>query len=143
MVKSEIFIYLFGFRLLTAAEMLEAELSETKKEKSDKSLAAAAKKTEKSLSIGSRIAEHDLNSRLKNITKWLSKQHEVKILIQATSEQELSNAEKIFKSIEEAIKSPQVIGRIVQKRSKGNLIKFNVLPLTTTAGEDKTDNRNQ
>lgn len=117
--------------------MLQNELSEFKKsDKSDKS-ASNQKKTEKSLSIGSRIADHDLQSRLKNISKWLNKQHEVRILIQGTSEHDLVNCEKIFKNIEEFIKTPEVIGKIVQKRTKGNIVKFSILPLPPTSNSSK------
>ncbi|XP_023308346.2 translation initiation factor IF-3, mitochondrial isoform X2 [Lucilia cuprina] len=114
------------YKLLTAAEMLQSELSDKSSSAADKT---AGKKSEKSLNIGSRIAEHDLASRLKNISKWLNKQHEVRILIQGNSQQDMANCEKIFKTIEESIKTPQIIGKIVQKRTKGNIVKFNILPV--------------
>ncbi|EDX06735.1 GD10854 [Drosophila simulans] len=55
------------FKLVTAAEMLsdDAEQSRSASEK------VKDKKSEKSLTIGARITEHDLSSRLKNIVKWL------------------------------------------------------------------------
>lgn len=113
-------------RLVTSAEMLADDVP-TSKSSNEKS----QKKSEKSLTIGARITEHDLSSRLKNITKWLGKRHEVRILIQGTSSgSDDGSAERIVKAIEQTIKEPQIIGKIVQKRSKGSLIKFNIIPVT-------------
>ncbi|XP_016981305.1 translation initiation factor IF-3, mitochondrial [Drosophila rhopaloa] len=114
------------FKLVTASEMLsdDAEQSKSSSEK------AKEKKSEKSLTIGARITEHDLSSRLKNIAKWLAKRHEVRILIQGNaSGSDESSADRIVKAIEQTIKEPQLIGRIVQKRSKGSFIKFSIMPL--------------
>ncbi|XP_065367637.1 translation initiation factor IF-3 [Calliphora vicina] len=128
------------YKLLTAAEMLQSELNDSKK--SDKTNAAAdkstTKKSEKSLNIGSRIADHDLSSRLKNISKWLTKQHEVRILIQGNSQQDMANCEKIYKTIEDVIKTPEVIGKIVQKRTKGNIVKFTILPVAPAPANEKS-----
>ncbi|KAH8401041.1 hypothetical protein KR009_002603 [Drosophila setifemur] len=113
------------FKLVTASEMLSDD-SSTSKSSSEK----GQKKSEKSLTIGARITEHDLSSRLKNIVKWLAKRHEVRVLIQGgSSGSDDSKAEGIVKSIEQTIKEPQVIGKIVQKRSKGSLIKFSIMPV--------------
>jgi len=91
---------------------------------------AKEKKSEKSLTIGARITEHDLSSRLKNIVKWLAKRHEVRILIQGNSSgSDESSSERIVKAIEQTIKEPQLIGRIVQKRSKSSFIKFSIIPV--------------
>ncbi|EDW90802.1 translation initiation factor IF-3 [Drosophila yakuba] len=114
------------FKLITAAEMLsdDAEQSRSASEK------VREKKTEKSLTIGARITEHDLSSRLKNIVKWLAKRHEVRILIQGNaSGSDESSAERIVKAIEQTIKEPQLIGRIVQRRSKSAFIKFTIIPV--------------
>ncbi|KAM7345255.1 mitochondrial translation initiation factor 3 [Cochliomyia hominivorax] len=137
------------YKLLTSAEMLQNEMADLKK--TDKSSTAGekssatggAKKSEKSLNIGARIAEHDLASRLKNISKWLNKQHEVRILIQANSEQELVNCEKILKTIEESIKTPQVIGKIVQKRTKGTIVKFSILPVAPAPSANESADKSQ
>ncbi|XP_017087465.1 uncharacterized protein [Drosophila bipectinata] len=115
------------FKLVTSAEML-ADDTPTPKSSNEKS----HKKSEKSLTIGARITEHDLSSRLKNITKWLGKRHEVRILIQGSSSgSDEGSAERIVKAIEQAIKEPEIIGKIVQKRSKASLIKFNIVPVTS------------
>nr|XP_017002731.2 translation initiation factor IF-3 [Drosophila takahashii] len=118
------------FKLVTAAEMLsdDADPSKSSSEK------AKEKKSEKSLTIGARITEHDLSSRLKNIVKWLAKRHEVRILIQGhASGSDESGSERIVKTIEQTIKEPQVIGRIVQKRSKSSFIKFTIIPVASPA----------
>ncbi|XP_017039223.1 translation initiation factor IF-3 [Drosophila ficusphila] len=127
------------FKLVTSAEMLSDD-SDQSKSSNEK---GKEKKSEKSLTIGARITEHDLSSRLKNISKWLAKRHEVRILIQGNaSGSDESSAERIVKAIELAIKEPQVIGRIVQKRSKGAFVKFSILPVTpnptTTASPNTT-----
>ncbi|XP_037947334.1 translation initiation factor IF-3, mitochondrial-like [Teleopsis dalmanni] len=114
------------YKLVTSAEMLKNEMSDLNAHKisTDKNL---SKKSEKSLTIGSRISEHDLGSRLKNISKWLAKQHEVRVLIQGNAN-ENQNSEKIFKSISESITNPDVIGKIVQKHTKGSVTKFSIIP---------------
>jgi translation initiation factor IF-3 len=43
-------------------------------------------KGEKLLTLSHRITPHDLSSRLKNISKWLSKTYEVRIVINGDSE---------------------------------------------------------
>ncbi|BFG05119.1 uncharacterized protein DMAD_03932 [Drosophila madeirensis] len=122
------------FKLVTSAEMLADDVVTTTTT-TDK----FHKKSEKSLTIGARITEHDLSSRLKNIVKWLSKRHEVRILIQGSaSGSDESSAERIVKAIGQTITEPQVIGKIVQKRSKGSYIKFNILPVTQPASSTPT-----
>lgn len=116
--------------MLTSAERLQEELSDLKTHGKDGFVndKAVQKKSEKTLNIGSRISEHDLSSRLKNISKWLDKRHEVRILIQG-SDSDTASSEKIFKTIEESIKTPQIIWKVVQKRTKGAAIKFSILPI--------------
>ncbi|XP_002015806.2 uncharacterized protein LOC6591293 isoform X1 [Drosophila persimilis] len=117
------------FKLVTSAEMLADDRGATNTA-TDK----INKKSEKSLTIGARIAEHDLESRLKNIVKWLGKRHEIRILIQGSaSGSDESSAERIVKAIGQTITEPLVIGKIVQKRSKGSYIKFSILPVTQPA----------
>ncbi|XP_073844816.1 mitochondrial translation initiation factor 3 [Musca autumnalis] len=132
------------YKLVSSAERLQEELSDLKGQDKDSSSTstsdkAAQKKSEKTLNIGSRISDHDLASRLKNISKWLAKNNEVRILIQG-NESDLTSCEKIYKTIEESIKTPQVIGKIVQKRSKGSVIKFNILPIVSN---EKSSSANQ
>uniref|UniRef100_T1PH09 Translation initiation factor IF-3 n=1 Tax=Musca domestica TaxID=7370 RepID=T1PH09_MUSDO len=135
------------YKLVSSAERLQEELSDLKggQDKDTSSGAsdkASQKKSEKTLNIGSRISDHDLASRLKNISKWLSKHHEVRILIQG-NESDLSSCEKIYKSIEESIKTPEPIGKIVQKRAKGSVIKFNILPIINAEKTTPASSSNQ
>ncbi|EDW60566.2 translation initiation factor IF-3 [Drosophila virilis] len=117
------------FKLVTTAEML-ADESEGKGAAKSTTGDKGNKKSEKSLTIGARITDHDLASRLKNITKWLNKRHEVRILIQGNaSGADEGNAERIVKTIEATIKEPQILGKIVQKRQKGSFIKFSIMPV--------------
>ncbi|XP_030381750.1 uncharacterized protein LOC115629431 [Scaptodrosophila lebanonensis] len=111
------------YKLVTNAEMLADDFPLVTNKMS--------KKSEKSLTISTRISNHDLESRLKNIARWLEKRHEVCILIQSSGNS-LGNdedEERIVQAIEHVIKEPQNIGRILQKRTKGSATKFNIIPL--------------
>nr|XP_017033429.1 uncharacterized protein LOC108082512 [Drosophila kikkawai] len=113
------------FKLVTASEMLTDDTEKSSEKGKEK-------KSEKSLTIGARITEHDLASRLKNIVKWLGKRHEVRILIQGSaSGSDESGVERILKAIEQAIREPQVVGKIVQKRTKGSYVKFSIMPMAS------------
>ncbi|XP_036334396.1 translation initiation factor IF-3 isoform X1 [Rhagoletis pomonella] len=112
------------YKLVTATEMLSEDVDESAVDR----MKSSEKKSEKSLTIGSRISDHDLESRLKHISKWLAKNHEVCILVQGSPE-EMAKCEQIFKTIEQSVKEPEVIGRVVQKRGKGSHIKFTIRPV--------------
>lgn len=94
------------------------------------------------LSLNNKIAEHDLQSRLKHIEKWLTKAHKVVVVISGSTS-DLATSEKIVKQMEEVAQGK---GRIVQKRTKGSEIRFQIMPInpvppsTTTATEDKPIN---
>lgn len=121
------------YKLATVAELLaEEDSSESKPGKTSKKL------TVKSLTVGSRIGDNDLSSRLKNIGKWLSKGCEVRVLIQGVNNDNKSS-EVVLQKIEASIKEPQVIGKITQKRSKDGFIKFNIYPVAadSAANEEK------
>lgn len=87
-----------------------------------------AKKAEKSLTIGSRISEHDLMARAKNIRKWLDKGHEVRIVIQGGAD-DLAVYEEIYKTIEKSVNDPETAGKIVQKRVKNSIMRFSIMPV--------------
>ncbi|KAL5288788.1 HRASLS family protein [Megaselia abdita] len=109
------------YKLLSQAELLV-------KEDLKKSNQNQQKKSEKMLTVGSRIGDNDLNSRLKNIVKWLGKQHEVRVLIEGKAN-DIENCDKIVEKMEQAIKEPELVGKIVQKRTKGNNYKFSIVPV--------------
>ncbi|KAJ9592053.1 hypothetical protein L9F63_001432 [Diploptera punctata] len=62
--------------------------------------------------------------KLRHIKKWLLKSVEVRIIITGEANN-MTNADQVYKKIEENIKAD---GRIVQKRVKGNDIRFQILP---------------
>lgn len=84
-----------------------------------------ATKSDKMLSLNNKIAEHDLQSRLKHIQKWLAKKHKIIVVISG-SVSDLATSEKIFKQMEEVSEG---MGRIVQKRTKGSEIRFQIMPI--------------
>lgn len=81
-------------------------------------------KSDKMLNLNNKIAEHDLQSRLKHIEKWLTKQHKIIVVVSGTVS-DVSLSEGIFKQIEQTVEGK---GRIVQKRNKGSEIRFQILP---------------
>lgn len=90
------------------------------------------------LNISNKIADHDLQSRLKHIEKWLAKQQKVIVVISGTVS-DLATSEKIFKLMEEV---SQGKGRIVQKRSKGSEIRFQILPAATAVPQKDVTAKN-
>lgn len=113
------------YKLATVAELLADD--DSKESKAEK-ISSSKKHIVKSLTLGSRISEHDLSSRLKNISKWMAKGCEVRVLIQGVSN-DGKNSEAVFQKIEASVKEPQLIGKITQKRSKEGFIKFNIVPV--------------
>ncbi|CAH1393129.1 unnamed protein product [Nezara viridula] len=107
------------YKLLSGAEVLKEDLDGRKNKKKT----GTGFKSEKILSIADNISLHDLDSKCKNILKWIEKNHEVRITISCSSSK--NNGEAVFKEIEERIKQH---GRILQKRESGNDIKFHVIP---------------
>ncbi|XP_014288058.1 translation initiation factor IF-3, mitochondrial [Halyomorpha halys] len=107
------------YKLLSGAEVLKDDLEGRKNKKKS----VTGFKGEKILSIADNISLHDLESKCKNILKWLEKNYEVKITISGSTTK--TNGETIFKEIEQKIKEH---GRILQKRGSGNDIKFQIIP---------------
>ncbi|RZF34661.1 hypothetical protein LSTR_LSTR010826 [Laodelphax striatellus] len=101
------------YQLMSAADLLSEEKNSKKDNKDSTGV--------KLLSISSKIEEHDLTSKMKNIIKWLNKKNEVRISISNDD----NKGEDVFKHISEKIENN---GRIVQKRQRNNALKFNILP---------------
>lgn len=76
-------------------------------------------KKEKTVLINCRIGQSDLESKVNNIHKWLSKMHEVRITITGDTANEIAD---------EVIKMTQDFSRVVQRREKGEAVKFQLLP---------------
>lgn len=85
-------------------------------------------KPQKLMNIGSRISQHDLSSRLKNITKWLNKHHEIRILIQG-NHSDGTNCEQICEAIDNHIKTTETTGKITQRQRKHFGIVLNIHPV--------------
>ncbi|PNF39715.1 hypothetical protein B7P43_G05645 [Cryptotermes secundus] len=100
--------------------------SEDRKQRNEKSTKKESGiKGDKLLTLSHRITPHDLSSKLKNVTKWLSKTYEVRVVINGDSNN-MKCAEQVYDMIAESMKTE---GRIVQKRQKGGDLRFQILPL--------------
>lgn len=66
------------YKLMTGAEYHAEDLKqrETKKEKRNETI-----KGEKLLLLNAKISEHDLESRIKNLLKWILKKYEIRVVI--------------------------------------------------------------
>lgn len=82
-------------------------------------------KGDKLLTLSNKIAEHDLQSRLKQIQKWLLKQYKVMVVISGSTS-DVAASEHIFKQMDETSKG---LGKVLQKRTKGSDIRFQIVPL--------------
>lgn len=82
-------------------------------------------KSEKLLSMSNKITEHDLLAKINKCKKWIEKMHEIRVVI-SDDEKDISKAEKISVMIEKEMK--EVDGRVLQKRTKDNTIKFTIMP---------------
>ncbi|XP_049810229.1 translation initiation factor IF-3, mitochondrial isoform X3 [Schistocerca nitens] len=126
------------YKLLTESQYLEEEKGhkDLKKLKKDTGF-----KGSKLLPLTTKIGDHDLHARLKNISKWLAKNFEVRVVIsgdepdqsKSVSSQEMNCQEKIYDEITAHLKNE---GRVIQKRFKGNDLKFQILPLKKETKEE-------
>ncbi|XP_045526250.1 translation initiation factor IF-3, mitochondrial-like [Pieris brassicae] len=125
------------YKLMTNAEYHEEEISKRKQKQQDKENNFI--KGHKLLTLSSRIAEHDLMTRIKKIGKLLEKQFEVRVVITGEESETNSNYDKIYSTIERNLQSN---GNLVQKRQKGSALKFQVLPLRKSSSKDSSSNKN-
>lgn len=91
-------------------------------------------KSEKLLTLTSKITEHDLGSKIAKCVKWIEKLHEIRVSISG-DDSEKQKTDKIIAAIEEGMKP--VSGRILQKRTKDGIIKFSILPTIKKEPKDK------
>ncbi|KAI4462415.1 translation initiation factor 3 [Holotrichia oblita] len=108
---------------MTGAEYLQEDLKQRELRKTEKD-ASNAIKGDKVLIISCNISEHDLKTQLNKITKWMSKHYEVKVVINGNATN-MEKAEGVYDLLEKEMLNT---GRIVQKRRKGNDIKFQIIP---------------
>lgn len=76
-------------------------------------------KGEKKVLINCHIGRSDLEFKVNHILKWLDKMHEVRVTVTGDTANEIAD---------EIIKMTQECSRVVQKREKGDTIKFQLLP---------------
>lgn len=109
------------YKLMTGAEYHVEDLKqrEAKKEKRNETI-----RGEKLLLLNAKISEHDIESRIKNIVKWITKKYEIRVVINGDASN-MEPSEKLYNIIEDRIKTD---GRLLQKRVKGNELKFQILP---------------
>ena len=97
-------------------------------------------KSEKLLSLSTKISEHDLLSKVNKCKKWVEKMHEVRVVVSA-DDNDMSKAEKLCGTIEKEVK--EVEGRVLQKRSKDNKIKFTIMPTIKKEDQHTTGTHDQ
>jgi translation initiation factor IF-3 len=110
------------YKLMTGSEYLAEDLKARDQRKQAR---LESIKSEKLLSITSKIDPHDLESKLSKCVKWIEKLHEIRVVVTG-SPSDLKKTEEIVSQIEKKMEEYQ--GRILQKRSKEGVIKFSILP---------------
>lgn len=123
------------YKLMTGAEYHKEELLKRK----EKQEARQGNKGEKLLTLSSRIGEHDLMTGIKKMIKLVEKQYEVKVIISGEDAGAMEKSEKIYSVIENNVKS---LGKIVQKRLKGNNLRFQLIPIRGKSSEGDTSDSN-
>uniref|UniRef100_A0A1E1WSU5 Translation initiation factor 3 N-terminal domain-containing protein n=1 Tax=Pectinophora gossypiella TaxID=13191 RepID=A0A1E1WSU5_PECGO len=119
------------YKLMTNAEYHEEELQKRKEKQVARQNALV--KGEKLLTLSARIGQNDLMTGVKKMMKLLEKQYEVRVVIAGEGEAGAQNLEKIYSIIESNIKA---VGKVVQKRNKGNNLKFQLLPSRDSSSQD-------
>lgn len=119
------------YQLMTTSQYL----AEEKKNKSKFDKKNSFIKGTKLVSISSKINNHDINAKVKNMIKWLDKRYEVRIVISNDN----GEAESVYSNIAEAVKEN---GKVVQKRMKGADLKFQIVPLKKEAAETDSSSTN-
>ncbi|KAG5670490.1 hypothetical protein PVAND_000752 [Polypedilum vanderplanki] len=111
------------YKLMSSHEYHAEELKRREEKKFAKSQPQI--KSEKLLSIGNKITDHDLMNGINRLKKWILKMHEVRTVI-SFEDGDVQKADKIYAKIEKEMKP--IEGRVLQKRVKGNEIRFTVMP---------------
>ncbi|ERL85114.1 translation initiation factor IF-3, mitochondrial [Dendroctonus ponderosae] len=124
------------YRLMTGAEYHHEDLKQRETKKAIK--AKGAFKKEKLLIMSQNITEHDLQTNINKLLKWISRRYEVRIVINGNSENS-TKSENVFATIQKSVTDQ---GRIVQKRQKGSDIKFQILPPKEPKQTDDSDQNN-
>lgn len=112
------------YKLMTSADYHQEELR--KRTERQKSREQSDIKGDKLLAISHSIADHDINTKIKNLAKWLVKQYQVKIVIEGKDNDSKEKSEKLYARLEGELKN---LGKFTQKRMQGKDLKFQVLPI--------------
>lgn len=118
------------FKLMTSAEILSEELKQREEKKKNKKQDTV--KGEKLLTIGGRISEHDLASKIQNVQKWLKKNYEVRVIISCDGDK--AKQESIASRFEASTKD---IGKMSPKRFSDNNLRFQILPTKASDSGDQ------
>lgn len=108
------------YKMLTTNQFLKED-NQNHQKKNDKKLSKL--RGEKTMMINCRIGKHDLESKLNNIHKWLIKMNEVRVTVTGDRANEITD---------QIIEMTKEYSKVVQKREKGDSIKFQLLPQTKT-----------
>lgn len=108
------------YRMLTAAEFIDEDGKSKPNDENGQKDRGVKSKSEKTALVNCRIGEGDLESKVKNFCKWLQKMHEVRVTVSGSTANEI--ADKI-------IESTQEYSKVVQRREKGDSVKFQLLPI--------------
>ncbi|XP_028033258.1 uncharacterized protein LOC114245322 [Bombyx mandarina] len=124
------------YKLMTNAEFHEEELERRKEKKLARQNSSV--KGQKLMILSSKISEHDLMTSVRKMGKLVEKQYEVKVVLAGEGGQSSQVLENIYSVIEKNTKST---ARLLQKRNKGNSLKFQLLPLNNSNMEaSQSDN---
>lgn len=111
------------YRLMTGSEYMTEDLKRREEKKKIKQDASV--KGDKLLTISSRIAEHDLASKIQNVLRWLNKSYEVRVVVTGDGTGNKAKQEDIVQRFESSVKDT---GKIAQKRLRDNDLRFSILP---------------
>src|SRR5690349_24359412 len=111
------------FRLMTGSEYHAEEIK--KREEKKEARKEQHIKSEKLLTLNSKITQHDLESKIAKCTKWIEKLHEVRVVVSG-SESDVQKTENIVSTIEQEM--AKISGRILQKRIKNGEARFSIMP---------------
>ncbi|KAG6458516.1 translation initiation factor IF-3, mitochondrial [Manduca sexta] len=121
------------YKLMNNAEYHAEELARRKEKQAVRQNSFI--KREKFLTFSSRIGEHDLMTGVKKMIKLLEKQYEIKVVVAGEGEG-TAKIEQISDVVEKNIKA---IGKMVQKRNKGNNLKFQLVPIKQNLSQDSNE----
>lgn len=119
------------YKLLTSAQYLQDEIKHKKSTKDQ----PTGFKSEKIITFSNKISNHDLDFKVKQIIKWIEKYHQVRATVSGLEPND-QQTEKVYSQIETLIGKQ---ARILQKRSSGVDIKFQIVPLK----KEKKENENK